>query len=104
MRKADVYFGNRLAGHLYDLDDHFEFVYEEDYLQDGFPISVTLPLQKEAFVSKTLPSFFDGLIVEGWLLDAATHNWKINPNDRMGLLLRVGKDSVGAVSVMEAEG
>ncbi len=103
MRKADVYFGNRLAGHLYDLDDHFEFVYEEDYLQDGFPISVTLPLQKEAFVSKTLPSFFDGLIVEGWLLDAATHNWKINPNDRMGLLLRVGKDSVGAVSVMEAE-
>ena len=103
MRKADVYFGNRLAGHLYDLDDHFEFVYEEDYLQDGFPISVTLPLQKEAFVSKTLPSFFDGLIVEGWLLDAATHNWKINPNDRMGLLLRAGKDSVGAVSVMEAE-
>jgi serine/threonine-protein kinase HipA len=103
MRKADVYFGNRLAGHLYDLDDHFEFVYEEGYLQDGFPISVTLPLQKEAFVSKTLPSFFDGLIVEGWLLDAATHNWKINPNDRMGLLLRVGKDSVGAVSVMEAE-
>lgn len=104
MRKANVYFGNRLAGHLYDLDDHFEFVYEEGYLQDGFPISVTLPLQKEAFVSKTLPSFFDGLIVEGWLLDAATHNWKINPNDRMGLLLRVGKDSVGAVSVMEAEG
>lgn len=103
MRKANVYFGNRLAGHLYDLDDHFEFVYEEGYLQDGFPISVTLPLQKEAFVSKTLPSFFDGLIVEGWLLDAATHNWKINPNDRMGLLLRVGKDSVGAVSVMEAE-
>ncbi len=103
MRKANVYFGNRLAGHLYDLDDHFEFVYEDGYLQDGFPISVTLPLQKEAFVSKTLPSFFDGLIVEGWLLDAATHNWKINPNDRMGLLLRVGKDSVGAVSVMEAE-
>ena len=103
MRKANVYFANRLAGHLYDLDDHFEFVYEEDYLQDGFPISVTLPLQKEAFVSKTLPSFFDGLIVEGWLLDAATHNWKINPNDRMGLLLRVGKDSVGAVAVTEAD-
>jgi len=103
MRKADVYFANRLAGHLYDLDDHFEFVYEEGYLQDGFPISVTLPLQKEAFVSKTLPSFFDGLIVEGWLLEAATHNWKINPNDRMGLLLRVGKDAIGAVSVMEAE-
>ena len=103
MRKANVYFGNRLAGHLYDLDDHFEFVYEEDYLQDGFPISVTLPLQKEAFVSRTLHPFFDGLIVEGWLLDAATHNWKINPNDRMGLLLRVGKDSVGAVAVTEAD-
>lgn len=103
MRKANVYFGNRLAGHLYDLDDRFEFVYEDGYLKDGFPISVTLPLQKEAFVSKTLHPFFDGLIVEGWLLDAATHNWKINPNDRMGLLLRVGKDSVGAVAVTEAD-
>ena len=80
MRKANVFFGNRLAGYLYDLDDQFEFVYEKTYLVSGFPISVTLPLQEEPFFSKNLHPFFDGLIVEGWLLKTVEHNWKIDPN------------------------
>ena len=101
MRKAKVYFDSILAGYLSDLDDRFEFVYEPSYLKKGFPISVTLPLQEEPFLSKTLHPFFDGLIVEGWLLNAATKNWKIDPSDRMGLLLLTGKDTIGAVSVEE---
>jgi serine/threonine-protein kinase HipA len=31
--------------------------------------------------------FFDGLIPEGWLLDIAEQYWKVNPPDRMGLLI-----------------
>ncbi|MCU0469307.1 MAG: HipA N-terminal domain-containing protein, partial [Arcicella sp.] len=38
-------------------------------------------------------------IPEGWLLDIATENWKINARDRMGLLLMVCGDCIGAVSV-----
>ena len=101
MRKAKVFFNECLAGYLLDLEDHFEFIYDEDYLKYGFPISVTFPLQKEPFYSKTLHPFFDGLIVEGWLLETVEHNWKIDRNDRMALLLLVGKDNVGAVSVVE---
>ena len=101
MRKAKVFFKNVLAGYLFDKDDHFEFVYDKQYLNNGFPISITLPLQEEPFVSKNLHPFFDGLIVEGWLLDTVEHNWKIDKNDRMSLLLLVGKDAVGAVSVIE---
>lgn len=102
MRRAKVHFQEKLVGYLYDKDDHFEFVYDVNYLASGgFPISVTLPLQKEPFVSKTLHPFFDGLIVEGWLLQVAEKNWKIDRNDRMSLLLLVGKDAVGAVSVTE---
>lgn len=101
MRKAKVLFKSILAGYLYDLDDHFEFVYDEDYLKNGYPISVTFPLQKEPFISKTLHSFFDGLIVEGWLLKTVEDNWKIDPNDRMSLLLLTGQDTIGAVSVIE---
>jgi serine/threonine-protein kinase HipA len=44
-------------------------------------------------------AFFDGLIPEGWLLDIAEKNWKINYKDRMGLLLTCCKDCIGAVSV-----
>ena len=102
MRKANVFFGNRLAGYLYDLDDQFEFIYEKTYLDSGFPISVTLPLQEGPFFSKNLHPFFDGLIVEGWLLKTVEHNWKIDPNDRFSLLLLTGKDTIGAVSVIEA--
>ena len=101
MRKAKIYFNNVLAGYLFDLDNHFEFVYDKDYLKNGFPISITLPLQEESFISNVLFPFFDGLIVEGWLLDTVEHNWKIDRNDRMSLLLLAGKDTIGAVSVIE---
>ena len=101
MRKARVLFKDETAGYLYDLEDHFEFIYDEGYLEHGFPISVTLPLRKEPYISKSLHPFFDGLIVEGWLLKTVEHNWKINPDDRMSLLLLTGKDTIGAVSVIE---
>ena len=50
-------------------------------------------------LAKTLFPFFDGLIPEGWLLDIVTHNWKISPSDRFGVLLVACKDAVGNVSV-----
>lgn len=103
MRKANVYYGDRLAGTLIDYEDRFEFSYADDYLADGFPISVTMPLRKEPYVSDSLHPFFDGLIVEGWLLKEAEKNWKINPNDRFTLLLLVGADTIGAVSVKEVD-
>jgi serine/threonine-protein kinase HipA len=63
------------------------------------PISLTLPLQEKSFTNKILFPFFDGLIPEGWLLDIVQNNWKLNPRDRMGLLLACCKDCIGAVSV-----
>jgi len=47
--------------------------------------------------------FFDGLIPEGWLLNIAEMNWKINHKDRMGLLLTCCQDCIGAVSVRNNE-
>ena len=103
MRKAKVYFKNELAGYLFDKDNYFEFIYDNEYLKNGYPISVTFPLQEEPFISRELHPFFDGLIVEGWLLKTVSDNWKIDPNDRMSLLLLTGKDTVGAVSLVEEE-
>ena len=101
MRKAKVYFQNRLAGYLIDKEDAYSFQYEKTYLQDGFPISVTLPLREEEYLSDVLHPFFDGLIIEGWLLKTVEKNWKMDPNDRFGLLMLIGKDTIGAVSVEE---
>ena len=62
-------------------------------------ISLTLPLTDKPYISNILHPFFDGLIPEGWLLDIAEKNWKINNRDRMSLLLACCKDCIGAVSV-----
>jgi hypothetical protein len=47
-------------------------------------VNLTLPLKAEPFNSNILFPFFDGLIPEGWLLDIAERNWKLNARDRMG--------------------
>ena len=101
-RIAEVYIRNKFAGILKETDDGYSFLYDEDYLNKYYsPVSLTLPLRKEEYVSNTLFPFFDGLIPEGFLFDVATNNWKINPNDRFGILLLTSKDTIGDVSLKE---
>ena len=102
MKKALIYFRDILAGRLAETEDGYEFQYETTYLArpQAEPISLTLPLRKEAFQSPLLFPFFDGLIPEGWLLDVAMRNTDISILDRMSLLLLCCKDCIGAVSVI----
>ncbi len=101
-RKGDVYYNGRFAGVIEETEEGYAFTYDSSYLSlDGaHPVSLTLPLQNNSFKSRTMIPFFDGLIPEGWLLDIAEKNWKLDSRDRMGLLLACCKDCIGAVSVM----
>ncbi len=101
MIKAEIKIHNTTAGWLSQNENGYHFVYDPTYLETTNPeaVSLTLPVQEAAFTSKVLFPFFDGLIPEGWLLDIAEKNWKLNPRDRMGLLLSCCKDCIGAVSV-----
>lgn len=103
MRKAKVYIHKELAGYLSETEDGYSFIYEMNYLTKSKvkPVSLTLPLQDKPNVSKTMFPFFDGLIPEGWLLEIAEKNWKLNARDRMGLLLACCRDCIGAVSIEE---
>lgn len=105
MRQAEIYRKDLLAGMLTEDDGEYRFVYDETYLQrdDALPVSLTLPLQKEAFVSPVLFPFFDGLIPEGWLLDVAIRNTDISILDRMSLLLMCCKECIGSVSVVSKQ-
>jgi serine/threonine-protein kinase HipA len=101
MRKAEIKIHDITAGWLSQDENGYHFIYEADYLKlaDAEPVSLTLPLMETPFNSKMLFPFFDGLIPEGWLLDIAERNWKLNTRDRMGLLLACCRDCIGAVSV-----
>lgn len=101
MRKAEIKYNNQTAGWLVQDEDGYHFVYDQQYLEADKtePVSLTLPLRVDPYHSNVLFPFFDGLIPEGWLLNIAEQNWKLNPRDRMGLLLACCKDCIGAVSV-----
>lgn len=102
-RKGKVYYQDQLAGTIEEGTDGYSFTYDLTYLssKDSRPVSLTLPLREKRYMSRTMIPFFDGLIPEGWLLDIVEKNWKINPRDRMGLLMACCKDCIGAVSVIE---
>lgn len=101
MQKAEVKYLDLTAGWLVQDEEGYHFLYDQAYLEseNPKPISLTLPLQAAEYSSKTMFPFFDGLIPEGWLLDIAERSWKINPRDRMGLLMNCCSDCIGAVSV-----
>ena len=105
MRKAEIKIYEKTAGWLSQDENGFHFTYAKTYLESNNPmaVSLTLPLQENSFHSPVLFPFFDGLIPEGWLLDIAEKNWKLDPRDRMGLLLTCCRDCIGAVSIIPAE-
>jgi serine/threonine-protein kinase HipA len=103
MKKANIMLRDKFVGVLCEDDDGYTFQYNDDYLlqNDAEPISLTLPLTSDVYRDKVLFPFSDGLIPEGWLLDLAERNWKINNRDRMSLLLACCRDCIGAVSIIE---
>lgn len=103
MKKAEVYMYNKFSGILTEDENGFHFKYDPSYLQSdqAEPISLTLPLSDKVYTSKVMFPFFDGLIPEGWLLDIAQKNWKLDPRDRMDVLLKTCQDCIGAVSIKE---
>lgn len=102
MRRAEILYNKDLAGILTETNDgDYTFQYDKKYVamhRDKF-ITFTMSVTETMYISNRLFPFFEGLIPEGWLLDIASKNWKINPNDRMGLLLACCQNCIGAVSV-----
>jgi serine/threonine-protein kinase HipA len=96
-------FGNTPAGEIEERPDGsvvFRYLPEYLALPGAEPVSLTLPLSPEPVETIGLHPFFDGLVPEGWLLDIATRNWKLDPRDRVGLLLNLCSDCIGAVRVL----
>lgn len=103
MRAARIFVHNDFAGRLVEegAGASYVFAYDSDYV--GAPVSLTMPVQPEPYRFDTFPPFFDGLLPEGWQLDALLRRLKLDRSDRMAQLLAVGKDTVGAVTVSAAQ-
>lgn len=99
--RANVYMSDQLAGTLERKPNgEVVFQYDRDYLGMALsPLSMSLPLQEEPFVSEGLPAYFSGLVSEGWLRRVQSQRQHIDPNDRFALLVRNGRDLPGAVTI-----
>jgi serine/threonine-protein kinase HipA len=99
LRKARVLYKDLFAGVIEETEFGYRFTYAVEFIAKGIPISFTLPLRSEPYESKTLFSFFSGLLPEGWYMDLVTSKLKIDKNDKFGVLLATCRDTIGAVSV-----
>ena len=102
MRSARVFFENDFTGQLIEAENgrDYSFQYEQGY--NGPPISLTMPVREEPYHFNEFPPFFDGLLPEGFQLEALLRQKKLDRDDKFGQLLNVGADTVGAVTIKEA--
>lgn len=92
-----------MAGHVGELQGgEWSFTYEDGY--KGPPVSLSLPVRAKAYSFRDFPPFLDGLLPEGYQLEALLRLLKIDRRDRYRQLLAVGQDMVGSLKVVEEGG
>jgi len=101
MREARVYVHGVPAGSLQELQQGTKYIFRYDDNYVGPPASLTLPVDRREFLFNDFPPFFEGLLPEGVMLDGLLRQRKIDADDLFSQLVAVGRDTVGAVTVLE---
>ena len=103
MRIAEVFLHNKSAGFLTEVERGKEYIFKYHENYEGALISVTMPVEQKTYIFNEFPPFFEGLLPEGENLEMLLRTYKIDRDSLFDVLLKVGKDTVGAVTVKEAE-
>lgn len=103
MRRAEVFFQDKRAGILEEIHKGaaYRFIYDDSY--SGLPVSLTMPIEQRVYEFDRFPPFFEGLLPEGFMLEAMLRITKIDRDDLFSQLVTVGADMVGAATVKEIE-
>ncbi|MGQ7944284.1 HipA N-terminal domain-containing protein [Flavobacterium sp. WC2509] len=100
MRKAIIFVHSKRAGVLSEISTGgYQFTYDDNY--EGEPVSLAMPLNSKNYSFDKFPSFFEGLLPEGIMLEGLLKIGKIDKNDYFSQLIATGNDLVGAVTVKE---
>jgi serine/threonine-protein kinase HipA len=100
MRTARIFVNEIAAATLEELTENkYRVTYDTEYR--GAPISLTMPIKNLVYDFNQFPPFFEGLLPEGGMLEALLRKYKLDRNDYLGQILKVGRDVVGAVTIKE---
>lgn len=98
----DVYLQDRLVGKLDRGDQRLRFRYHEAWLgdPDSIPLSVSLPLQEDAFEEDRARPFFANLLPDAGQRTMLARILGVSEENDLSLLAEVGGDCAGAVSLL----
>jgi len=108
MRQGKVYIKGLYAGLLTEENNqHYTFVYDEDYLAlpTAEAVSLTMPLSQKEYSSNILFPFFSNMLTEGDNRKFQSRILHIDEEDDFGILLATANyDTIGCVTVKPIEG
>ncbi len=101
-RMLDVYLQDKLAGSLEQTDSgDLAFTYDADYLDEAsYGISLSLPLQNDAFKGSQVKAFFSGLLPDESVRDRLAKYLGLSEKNSFALLEAVGGDCAGALVLL----
>jgi serine/threonine-protein kinase HipA len=101
-RRAMVRLDGQPVATLSENGREITFLYDPQWLENrnAVPVSVTLPLTAEPYITNGLHPFFENLLPEGWLLDLSLKKLKLTKDDPFGILLATCADCIGAVEIL----
>lgn len=102
-KQVHVLYNSVPAGLLEKMGKQYRFTYLEEYLTgSNRPVSITMPLRKEAYKSNWLFAVFANLLSEGVNKKMQCRMLKIDEQDYFGLLVATAKkDSIGPLTIKE---
>lgn len=101
----NVWYADRLVGYLWrDAYNRMGFRYDEAWLEDGFRLSLRLPLRPAPFLPEEVSAhaFFANLLPEGGARERLLRARRLSDNDFL-LLHAFGGDCAGALSILPVE-
>ena len=80
------------------------FRYQESYLNssESKAVSISLPLQKEAFTPGQTRNFFEGLLPEGFTRRTVASWMRVDELDYLSILTGLGNECIGAIRICRA--
>ncbi len=78
------------------------FRYLDEYREgDGTSVSVSLPLQEDAFTAEQTISYFEGLLPEGFTRRTVAQWMHVDEGDYLSILHGLGRECLGAVCITD---
>ena len=81
------------------------FSYSQEYLASEYKkaISISIPLQDEAFSAEKTRRFFDGLLPEGFMRKTIATDMHYSEDDYLSILSFLGRECLGAIRICEED-